>query len=167
MNEAKQERVARAREEAEARRKKAIRSLAHCLARSDVMRLHHDILVRQTAEAVGEEPSGAITNQRLFAYVCFWFAGLAAVVERYQQLVNVGTIPDSEDVSRLLTSDFIDILKPFRNAVAHCSDHDDDRVFQLLGAPNTVPDQAAAVSLAFRKYFQEQEPAVYEGSSQV
>ena len=72
---------------------------------------------------------------------CFWFAGLATVVERYQQLVANGTIPDSQDVSQLLTSEFIALLKPFRNAVAHCSDHDDARVLQLLNEPHTVPGE--------------------------
>src|SRR5262245_57552582 len=119
MNENKQERIARAQQEADARSRKAIRSLAHCLARSDVMRLHHDGLVREMLEAGGGEHFTSVKKQRLAAYVCFWFASLATVVERYQQLVTAGTIPDSEEVSRLLTSDFIDLLKRFRNAVAH------------------------------------------------
>jgi len=162
MNEAKKDRVARAQEEARARRSKAIRSLAHCLGRSDVMRFHHDGLVNEMLEAHAQFTT--IKKLRFEAYVCFWFAGLATVVERYQQLVNSGIIPGSQKVSDLLTVEFIDLLKPFRNAVAHCSDHDDERVLQLLSSPNTVPDHAAAVALAFREYFAQEEPSVYENS---
>src|SRR5713101_8030820 len=154
MSEGKQERVARAQQEANVRRSKAIRSLAHCLGRSDVMRLHHDGLVHEMLEAGGGEHFTSAKKLRFAAYVCFWFAGLATVVERYQQLVANGTIPRSGEVSQLLTPEFIDLLKPFRNAVAHCSDHDDARVLQLLSEPHTIPDHAAAVALAFRKYFQ-------------
>jgi hypothetical protein len=163
MSETKQERIARAKQDASARCSKAIRSLAHCLGRSDVMRLHHDGLVHEMVEA-GAEHFDSVKKQRFVAYVCFWFAGLATVVERYQQAVASGTIPNCEDVSELLTAEFIDLLKPFRNAVAHCSDHDDERVLRLLSEPHTVPDHATAVALAFRRYFRQQEPAVYEGS---
>ncbi len=98
----------------------------------------------------------SVKKLRFAAYICFWFAGLATVVERYQQLVSSGTIPDSVTVSALLTTEFIDRLKPFRNAVAHCSDHDDARVLQLFEDPYSIPDHAAAVSSAFRQYFRDQ-----------
>jgi hypothetical protein len=162
MSEAKKERIARAQSEAGARRTKAIRSLAHCLGRSDVMRLHHDSLVKELVDG-NETLFTTAKKQRFAAYVCFWFTGLTTVVERYQQLVTNGTIPESVKVSQLLTPEFIDLLKPFRNAVAHCSDHDDARVLQLLVDPQLVPDHAAAVSIAFREYFGQQEPSVYEG----
>jgi hypothetical protein len=165
MNDVKRERIAKAQLEANERRRRAIRSLAHCLGRSDVMRLHHDGLVNELVEAGDVGQFTTIKKQRFIAYVCFWFAGLATVVERYQQLVSNGTMPDSEKVSKLLTTEFIDVLKPFRNAVAHCSDYDDARVLQLLDNPHTIPDHAAAVSLAFREYCGKQDPSVYEVTS--
>jgi hypothetical protein len=161
MSEAKKERVERAQSEASDRRRKAIRSLAHCLGRSDVMRLHHDSMVNELVEE-NERQFKPAKLQRFAAYVCFWFTGLATVVERYQQLVANGSIPESERLSNLLTPEFIDLLKPFRSAVAHRSDHDDARVLELLVDPHRVPDYAAEVSLAFHEYFGQQEPSVYE-----
>ncbi|MEQ1574275.1 MAG: hypothetical protein ABL993_08515 [Vicinamibacterales bacterium] len=56
MNERKQGRIAQAQQEANARRSKAIRSLAHCLGRSDVMRYHHNGLVHELLEGeLGEQ----------------------------------------------------------------------------------------------------------------
>lgn len=165
MNKEKQARVTKAHEEACKRRSKAIRSLAHCLGRSDVMRHHHDGLVKEMLEDAAQFTT--VKKLRFHAYVCFWFTGLATVIERYQELVSKGTIPGSQKVSALLTSDFIDLLKPFRNAVAHCSDHDDERVLQLLGSPNTAPDHAAAVAMALREYFAQEEPSMCEGINAV
>jgi hypothetical protein len=163
VNERKQERIAQAQKEANDRRMKAIHSLAHCLGRSDVMRLHHDSLVHEMLGAERKMPFTTAKKTRFSAYVCFWFASLATVVERYQQLVGNGTLPESPELSQLLTPDFIDLLKPFRNAIAHCSDHDDARVLQLLSDPHRTPDHAAAVARAFKMYFKQQDPALYEG----
>ena len=163
MNDKKKERVDRAEKEAAARRSKAIRSMGHCLGRSDVMRLHHNGLVNEML-VEGAEFTEA-KKLRFAAYVCFWFAGLAAVVERYQELVNDKTIMGSKKVSDLLTADFLDLLKPFRNAVAHCSNHDDDRVLKRLELPDKIPDHAAEVAAALREYFSQEEPSLYENSA--
>lgn len=156
MNDGKRERAERAREEAAARRHKALVSLSHCLRRSDVMRIHHDALVYELMQEGGIDQFTDVKKHRFSAYVCFWFAGLATVIERFQQLVNSDTIPSSSKVADLLSPEFIDLLKPFRNAVAHCSDHDDERVLQLLGEPQTIPDHAAAVAHALQEYMKEQ-----------
>lgn len=156
MNEDKIIRVEKAKKELNERRQKALRSLAHCLSRSDVMRIHHDVLVKELADSGLEFTD--VKKARFAAYVCFWFASLAAVIERYEQLVSNGTIPRSEYLSSLLTKEFIDILKPFRNAVAHCSDHDDRRVLNLLDLHHTVPDHAEQIAHAFQAYFKEHTP---------
>ena len=153
MNEKKRARVEQAEVETAERRQKAIVSLAHCLGRSDVYRLHHDVLVEEILLAGGSEHFTDTKKLRFAAYVCAWLAGLAAVIERYQQLVSNGTLPSSEEMSRLVTPEYLDLLKPFRNAVAHCSDHDDDRLLDLLNTPNTTPDRAAEISEAFKRYF--------------
>ena len=76
------------------------------------------------------------------------------MIERYQELVAKGTLPASQALAELLTSDFIDLVKPFRNAVAHCSPHDDERVLELLSNPHTIPDRAAEVAHAFHQYIE-------------
>ncbi len=153
MNEKKLARVEQAKMEAAERHRKAIVSLAHCLSRSDVMRIHHDLLVKELADTGAEFTIAK--KVRFMAYTCFWFAGLAAVIERYQQLSTNGTIPVSESLYTLITEDFVDLLKPFRNAVSHCSDHDDQRVLNLFDQPNFMPDQAQQITDAFHIYFQE------------
>jgi hypothetical protein len=154
MNDEENIRVESAQSEAAERRQKAIVSLAHCLGRSDLYRLHHDALIHEVLAAGGGDHFTNTKKLRFAAYVCSWFAALAAVIERYEQLTNKGTIPRSEEISQLRSSDFLDLLKPFRNAVAHCSDHDDERVLDLLNTPNSTPDRAAAIADAFKQYFQ-------------
>jgi hypothetical protein len=154
MNDKKRERVERAQVEAAERRQKAIVSLAHCLGRSDVYRLHHEALIHEMLEAGGSEHFTNVKKLQFAAYVCSWFAGLATVIERFQQLTNDGVLPKSEELSTLLSSDFLDLLKPFRNAVAHCSDHDDDRVLALLSTVDITPDRATEISLALKRYFE-------------
>lgn len=153
MKDDKLTRIAKAKQESIERRQKAIRSLSLCLSRSDVMRIHHDVVVKELADSGLEFTD--VKKVRFAAYVCFWFATLAAVIERYEQLVSNGTIPRSDRLSSLLTKDFIDLLKPFRNAVAHCSDHDDQRVLNLLGDPHSIPDHAEQIAHAFQAYFKE------------
>jgi len=152
MDDRKRARIAEEQRLLAERRQKAIVSLAHCLGRSDVMRLHHDALIHEMLET-GEEFTNA-KKLRFAAYVCYWFAGLATVVERYQQLVKAGTLAPSDELNALISTDFLDILKPFRNAVAHCSDHDDDRVLELMNNPNTIPDRGTAIAAAFKIYFE-------------
>lgn len=154
MNDKKRERVERAQQEAADRRQKAIVSLAHCLGRSDVYRFHHDALVHEMLAAGEGDHFTNAKKLHFVAYICSWFAGLATVIERYQQLVNTGTLPESEELSALISSEYLDLLKPFRNAVAHCSDYDDDRILDLLNTPQTTPDRAADISQAFKRYFQ-------------
>lgn len=156
MDDDKLSRIEKAKRESAERRQKAIRSLALCLSRSDVMRIHHDVLVKELADS-GQEFTD-VKKARFAAYVCFWFATLAAVIERFEQLVSNGTIPRSDRLSSLLTKEFIDLLKPFRNAVAHCSDHDDQRVLNLLDNRHTIPDHAEQVAHAFQAYFKEHTP---------
>ena len=153
MKDDKLTRIAKAKQESTERRQKAIRSLSLCLSRSDVMRIHHDVLVKELADSGLEFTD--VKKARFAAYVCFWFATLAAVIERYEQVVSNGTIPRSDRLSSLLTKDFIDLLKPFRNAVAHCSDHDDQRVLNLLDHQHTIPDHAEQIAHAFQAYFKE------------
>ena len=160
----KEERVARAAKQSAERQSKALRSLAHCLARSNVMRYHHDGLVLEMLDPADADAFTLVKKQRFAAYVCFWFAGLAAVIERHQELSRRGTIPAFAPLDGLLSEAFIDILKPFRNAVAHCSDHDDERVLALLGAAEVVPAQAAAIADAFRDYFVHYEPSIYSSA---
>lgn len=117
------------------------------------MRIHHDTLVKELADTGAEFTD--VKKARFNAYTCFWFAGLAAVVERYQELSKSGAIPKSQELSKLLTEEFIDILKPFRNAVAHCSDYDDQRVFNLLDSVHTVPDYAELIAHTFQAYLKE------------
>lgn len=99
MNDKKRERVERPQQEDADRRQKAIVSLAHCLGRSDVYRLHHDALVSEMLAAGEGDHFTDAKKLRFVAYVCSWFAGLATVIERYQQLVNTGTLPESEELS--------------------------------------------------------------------
>ena len=94
-----------------------------------------------------------LRKARFITYVSYWFTALAAVIERYQELSRKGTIPSNVDLDALLTDDMIDLVKPFRNAIAHCSDHDDDRVLSLLENAPTVPDWAEKVATSFRTYF--------------
>jgi hypothetical protein len=152
MNERKKARAEQADRETADRRQKAIVSLAHYLGRADVYRHHHDALIHEML-AAGDR--AAFTNAkklRFTAYACAWFAGLSGVIERYQQLVSKGVLPPSAELSHLITPAFLDLLKPFRNAVSHCSDHDDERVLELLATPTTTPDHAAEICAAFKSY---------------
>src|SRR5256885_2134951 len=109
MNDAKRARIEEAQRHTADRRQKAIVSLAHCLGRSDVMRIHHDALVNEMLAAGGIEHFTEVKKQRFATYVCFWFAGLATVVERFQQLVANGTLPPSDELSSLISTDFLDL----------------------------------------------------------
>jgi hypothetical protein len=153
MNEKKKARVEQAEREAADRRQKAIVSLAHCLGRADVYMMHHDGLVREMLDAGSIEAYTNVKKLRFASYVCAWFAGLSGVIERFQQLVRSGTLPPSDELDALIMPDFLDLIKPFRNAVSHCSDHDDERVLDLLSTPETAPDRAEAISAAFKRYF--------------
>ena len=154
MDEKKKARVEAAAQAAVERRQKAIVSLAHCLGRADVYRRHHDGLVHEMLKAEGIEAFTNAKKLRFAAYVCAWFAGLSGVIERYQQLVNNGTLPQSDKLAALMTPEFVDLVKSFRNAVSHCSNHDDDRVLDLLATPDATPDRAAELSVAFQQYFE-------------
>jgi len=154
MSESKRARVEEAKRTGEARRQKALVSLSHCLSRSNVMRIHHDALVHELLTAGGIDHFSDVKKARFAAYVCFWFASLATVVERYQQLVRSGTLPASNKLDALLGEDFINLVKPFRNAVAHCSDHDDDRVLDLMNHPYGVPDRAELIANALREHIE-------------
>lgn len=148
----KQERTQAAIDAKESRARKHLLSLHHCLARSDVMRIHHDMLIGEI-EASGIEAFTAAKKVRFSAYLAFWFTGLAGVVERFEELTNSDSIPGDEDISKLITPEFKSVVKSFRNSVAHCSDHDDQRTLQLLDHERWVPDQAAALADAFHSYF--------------
>lgn len=153
MNDRKKERTELERQAAEERRKKAMYSLGICFLRSEVMRRHHDaLLVAIAYDGTDEWQSSDITKARFISYVCYWFAGLAAVIERYQELANKGTIVRDSAIDSLLTPDKIDLIKPFRNAVSHCSPHDDARVLDFLAQPDVLPDWAAEAAAAFRRY---------------
>jgi hypothetical protein len=152
MNDKKRARIEQAQLDAAERKQKAIISLAHCLGRSDVYRLHHDSLVYEQFDNEEEEFT-TVRKLRFVAYTCAWFSGLAAVIERFEELVNKGTIPKSDELAELITPDYVDLLKPFRNAIAHCSDHDDERILRLLDTPETTTDRAAELADAFKRYF--------------
>ena len=121
------------------------------------MRIHHDMLVREI-EASGIEAFTAAKKVRFGAYLAFWFTGLAGVVERYEELTNSDAIPGDEEISKLITPNFKSLVKRFRNSVAHCSDHDDQRTLQLLDHEPWVPDQATALAEAFHSYFAKNKP---------
>jgi hypothetical protein len=57
--------------------------------------------------AIGDYDA-AMTQFR--AYVAYWFAGLAAVVERYQELASKGTIPADATLDRLLDDEHLALL---------------------------------------------------------
>ena len=150
MNQAKEERRAAAESAAVERRRRHCLSLLHCLSRSNVMRYHHDGLVLELSES-GEEFSD-IKKVRFSAYIAFWFTALTGVIERYEHLRNSGALPPDEQIDSLLTEEFKAIVKPFRNSVAHCSDHDDSRTLRLYEVEHAVPDHAAALAGAFDSY---------------
>jgi len=156
MNQRKKERIDRERVAAEERRRKAMISLSICFVRSEVMRDHHDVLVVEALAAGSSEAFGQseIKKARFATYISYWFAALSALIERYQALVTSKTIAGDAQIDALLRPAMIDLIKPFRNAVAHCSEHDDPRVLELLSNPHTVPDWAGEVAMAFRAYFE-------------
>ena len=126
-----------------------------CFIRAEVMRGHHDAMVHEALDQGGlaHVAESELRKARFITYVSYWFTALAAVIERYQELSGKGTIPSNADLDALLTDDMINLVKPFRNAIAHCSDHDDDRVLGLLENAPTVPDWAEKVATSFRSYF--------------
>lgn len=151
----KEDRVRRAATEKAGRTQKHLLSLHHCLVRSDVMRHHHDALVAEVSHE-GMEAFTAIKKVRLFAYLAFWFTALAGVIERYEELRNSGSIPRDPEVDRLLTTEFKGIVKRFRNSVAHCADHDDQRTLEFFDHEAKVPDHATSLAAAFHAYIRKQ-----------
>jgi len=154
MSDAKKARIENARLEANERRTRALNSLALCLSRSNVMRVHHNAFIHEIEARGGLEVvwSSVAAKTRFTTYVAYWFAGLAAVIERYQELTGKDTIPTDPKLDALLTEDRLSLVKPFRNAIAHCSDFDDARVLRLLEAAETLPDWAETVAHEFRRY---------------
>ncbi len=116
------------------------------------MRFHHDGLVQEMLDADSPTAFNDVKKTRFAAYVVFWFSSLAAVIERYEQLLSSGTIPESAEVKALLDKDFKDVIKPFRNSVAHCSDHDDNRTLKLFELPHSIPDRAALIATRLREH---------------
>ncbi|HWT53250.1 MAG TPA: hypothetical protein VN066_00445 [Rhodocyclaceae bacterium] len=151
--ESKQARIDKAAQEAKVRAQKHLRSLHHSLVRSDVMRHHHDGLIHEVMKENDLNAFNSTRKSRFSAYIAFWFTGLTGVIERYEELRDKGAIPRCVDLDRLITTEFKDIVKPFRNSVAHCSDHDDRRTMELFSHEKTVPDQAAEIAKAFHRYF--------------
>jgi hypothetical protein len=153
MNQAKKVRIEQATHEAWERTQKHLHSLHHCLARSDVMRHHHDALVQEMTEADHPDAFNNVKKVRFMAYLSFWYTALSGVIERYEQLRDDGSIPADPDIDHLLTDDFKNIVKPFRNSVAHCSAYDDRRTLEIFEHEATVPDHAASLAQAFHSYF--------------
>jgi len=153
VNEAKKARVAQAAKEASERMRKHLHSLHHCLVRSDVMRYHHNGLVQEMLADDRPDAFNNVKKVRFFAYIAFWYTALAGVIERYEELRDKGAIPADSKIDSLLTERFKDVVKPFRNSVAHCSDFDDRRTLEIFDHESTVPDQAEAISDAFHAYF--------------
>ena len=154
-SEAKRARIEKAVKEAEARMHKHILSLHHCLVRSDIMRHHHDNLVREMVEEKDPATFNDVKKCQFSAYIAFWFAGLTGVIERYEELRDREAIPCDNELDNLITSDFKGVVKPFRNSVAHCSDHNDRRTLELFNHETTAPDQATMIARAFHRYFSE------------
>ena len=127
-------------------------SLHHCLARSDVMRHHHEALIKQMVKAEGPAAFNDLKKVRFGAYIAFWFTGLACVIERYEQLRNNSSIPSDVAIDNLITIKFKNTVRDFRNSVAHCSDFDDKRILKLYELESTVPDHAIALAKAFHAY---------------
>ncbi|WP_313218435.1 hypothetical protein [Stenotrophomonas sp.] len=147
----KEERVRLAAADKASRTRKHLLSLHHCLARSDVMRHHHDALVAEISTE-GMDAFTDVVKVRFFAYLAFWFTALAGVIERYEALRNSGSIPGDPAVDLLLTTEFKDIVKRFRNSVAHCSEYDDRRTLEFFDYEDKVPDHAALLATAFHAY---------------
>ena len=116
------------------------------------MRFHHDDLVQEMLDANSPTAFNDVKKARFSAYIVFWFSSLAAVIERYEQLKSSGTIPESVKVTALLDQNFKDVIKPFRNSVAHCSDHDDTRTLKLFELPHSIPDRAAFIATHLREH---------------
>ncbi|OOG58248.1 hypothetical protein B0E47_05130 [Rhodanobacter sp. B05] len=117
------------------------------------MRYHHDDLVREVLANDGPDAFNDVKKVRFMAYIAFWYTALAGVIERYEELRDKGAVPADPAVDSLLTEEFKNITKPFRNSVAHCSDFDDRRTLELFNHEPTIPDQAAAIADAFHTYF--------------
>ena len=94
---------------------------------------------------------------RFITYIEYWFSGLAAVIERYQELVTKGTIPADPTLDDLITEEHLSLLKPFRNAVAHCGEFDDARILRLLDEAHSIPDWAERVARGFRAFLERNE----------
>jgi hypothetical protein len=117
------------------------------------MRYHHDGLVAEMEADPNPEAFNNVKKVRFVAYIAFWYTALAGVIERYEELRDKGAIPADPRIDSLLTEGFKNVVKPFRNSVAHCSDFDDRRTLQLFDHESTIPDQAAAMAEAFHAYF--------------
>ena len=117
------------------------------------MRYHHNGLVQEMTDAESPDAFNSVKKVRFLAYIAFWYTALAGVIERYEELRDKGAIPSDKNINLLLTEQFKNIVKPFRNSVAHCSDFDDQRTLQIFDHESTVPDQAAAIAEAFHAYF--------------
>lgn len=154
MTNAKSERQKRAALEASERRTRALNSLAMCLSRSNVMRMHHNLFIQEIDARGGMDVVWAsdAAKVRFTTYVAYWFAALAAVIERYQELTGKGTIESDSILDGMLTENNLSLVKPFRNAVAHCSDYADERILNLLASAETLPDWAETVAQQFRRY---------------
>lgn len=154
MKQDKQTRIKQSKATEVEKRRKAVKSLDFCFSRSEVMRVHHDALVAELMSSGGIEAFKNSTTKkaRFNTYVAYWFAGLSAAIERYQEQSAKGVIPISSELDQLMTPEFIKIVKQFRNAAAHCSEHDDKRVLELLSYPDAIPSRAEEIANAFRNY---------------
>jgi len=117
------------------------------------MRYHHDGLVQEMIDDERPDAFNDVKKVRFIAYIAFWYTALAGVIERYEELRDKNSIPADSKIDSLLTEQFKNVVKPFRNSVAHCSDFDDRRTLEIFDHESTIPDQAAAVADAFHAYF--------------
>ncbi|SRR6266567_4255414 len=86
---------------------------------------------------------------RVFMYLSYWYAGLYAVCEGWQEL----KLSDPE-IDKLLQSPHKEFLKRFRNGVYHFqADYFDKRFMDALVRGKDFDKWAESLMLAFARYF--------------
>lgn len=109
---------------------------------------------RQVVEAQGPPPeSDALFHWLIgpFLYFCYWFATLYVIIEGWKEL---GLKDDKIDA--LLGSDYVDLLRRFRNGVFHFQrDYFDPRFTNYVKAGDPATNWADELHDEFSRYFLE------------
>jgi hypothetical protein len=118
------------------------------------MRTHFDQILDRVSTSNPDISSGAwqypgTTEIESFLYMSYWYAALYVVIEGWQELNLSDNVIDD-----LLNSQYVDLLKRYRNGVFHFQrDYHDQRFNDFMSEGDDVVTWVRSLNEQFGRYF--------------